>query len=167
MLSRKFLELGAIKFGKFTLTSGKVSDYYVDIKEACTYPDVLRMVAESIAEHISGDMIAGVELGAVPLIVATSMLLNKPYTMIRKEVSHGTKKLLIGQDVRGKTVDVVEDVVTTGGSVMRAISLLTENEAIVKRVICVVDREEGGSALLRKAGIELIPVLRISELIRN
>ncbi len=167
MLSRDLIDLGAIKFGKFTLTSGAVSNYYVDIKEACTIPRVLEEVVDEISPHIEADMVAGVELGAVPLVVATSVRLKKPYVIIRKERSHGTKDLLVGTSVSGKTVDIIEDVVTTGGSVMKAINLLRERGARVGRVICVVDREEGGKTLLQGAGVELIPLLKISSLVKN
>ena len=165
MIKDMLLDLKAIKFGDFTLTSGKKSKYYVDIKIASTDPLFLGEAAEELSRRVSsGAMVAGVELGAVPLVVATAVKLSTPYLIIRKEErAHGNKDPIIGNLSAGKQVDVIEDVVTTGNSVLRAIRLLRERGASVDRVICVVDREEGGGELLEKNGIKLIPLVRISE----
>lgn len=163
-LSRELLESGAIKFGDFTLTSGKKSKYYVDIKDAATRPETLGLIAKIFAGMASETKLAGVELGAVPLLVATAVAKNVPYLIIRKERKHGTGKLTIGEIVPGETIEIIEDVVTTGGSVLRAAEYLRENGAKVSDAYCVVDREEGGMDLLRENGIALHPVIRISEI---
>ena len=163
MLKDILLKSGAIKFGDFVLASGKRSNYYVDIKESMTEPGALKEVAELISKNLSSGIIAGVELGAVPLVVAVAVLYSKKYIIIRKERPHGTKSLLIGQAPDGSSADIIEDVVTTGGSVLRAAEILKESGLKVSRVICVVDREEGGRENLAEAGIELVPLLRISE----
>jgi orotate phosphoribosyltransferase len=159
------LRLEAIKFGNFTLTSGKKSEYYVDIKDASTNPEFLREVASELAGRVdSGSMVAGVELGAVPLVVATAVKLGVPYLIIRKEErTHGNKETVIGKVEKGRQVDITEDVVTTGNSVLRAVKLLRDKGAIVNKVICVVDREEGGTALLSTNKVDLIPLVRMSE----
>ncbi|MFG1518887.1 MAG: orotate phosphoribosyltransferase [Thermoplasmataceae archaeon] len=166
MLADTLVKSGAIKFGEFKLTSGAMSSYYVDIKEICTNPSTLKEIVENIKPNITAGIIAGVELGAVPLIVATSIIANKPYIIIRKERSHGTGSLIIGNNFEGKEVDLIEDVVTTGGSVVKAVEILRENKAIVKKAICVVDREEGGKKNLLDHGIELIPLVKISQIKR-
>ena len=74
------------------------------------------------------------------------------------------KKLIVGNIEKGMTIDIIEDVVTTGGSVLRAVNILREAGLKVNRVITVVDRENGGKELLSKNGIELISLMRISEL---
>ena len=163
MLKDILLKSGAIKFGDFVLTSGKRSTYYVDIKESMTDPGALTEVAELISKKLTSSIIAGVELGAVPLVVAVAILSGRRYIIIRKERPHGTKSLLIGQTPSGSSVDMIEDVVTTGGSVLRAAEILKESGLNVSRVICVVDREEGGRENLAEAGIELIPLVKISE----
>ncbi|MDE1833746.1 MAG: orotate phosphoribosyltransferase [Candidatus Micrarchaeota archaeon] len=164
MLKDRLVELNAIKFGKFTLTSGKESDYYVDIKIAATDPRFLDEVSTELSRKVNAKVIAGVELGAVPLIVATALKSGLPYVIIRKEEHlHGTKSPMIGNVKHGEKVDVIEDVVTTGNSVLRAVKMLRDMGAIVNRAVCVVDREEGGAQLLRQNGIELIPLVRISE----
>ena len=163
MLKDILLKSGAIKFGDFVLTSGKRSTYYVDIKESMTDPGALTEVAELISKKLTSSIIAGVELGAVPLVVAVAILSGRRYIIIRKERPHGIKSLLIGQTPSGSSVDIIEDVVTTGGSVLRAAEILKESGLNVSRVICVVDREEGGRENLAEAGIELIPLVKISE----
>lgn len=163
MLKERLVDMGAIKFGEFTLTSGKKSSYYVDIKDAATHPDMLNDISSELAERVSLSKVAGMELGAVPITVATAIRKNIPYLILRKERSHGTKKLIIGELEPGEEVELIEDVVTTGGSLLKAATLIRESGGVVKRAICVVDREEGGVELLRENGIELIPVVKISE----
>lgn len=163
------ISCGAIKFGDFTLTSGKKSNYYIDIKQASTNPEVLKTIAEEMKKHAHGyDMIAGMELGAVPIAVALSLEINIPYVIVRKEVkSHGTKKLIEGNKVSGKKVLVVEDVTTTGNSVIKAIDILRENGAEVDKVVTVVDREEGAREKLKDKNVNLIPLVSASEILKK
>ncbi len=163
-LSKELLKVGAIKFGDFVLTSGKKSRYYVDIKDAATNPTVLGMIAQVFSTMTSECKLAGVELGAVPLLVATAVKKSVPYLIIRKERKHGTGKLTIGEVVAGEKIEIIEDVVTTGNSVLKAASYLRENGAEVSNVYCVVDREEGGAELLKENGLTLKPIIRISDM---
>lgn len=163
-ISKELLDSGAIKFGDFVLTSGKKSKYYVDIKDSATNPETLGNIARYFSEMTSKVKLAGVELGAVPLLVATAVTKGVPYLIIRKERKHGTGKLTIGEVSPGETVEIIEDVVTTGGSVLKAAKYLRENGAVVKDVYCVVDREEGGVELLKENDLQLHPIIRISEL---
>lgn len=162
----KFIKSGMIKFGDFTLTSGKKSTYYVDIKEACTDPEILSEICDELVDKTRYNSIAGMELGAVPLIVGVSLKTNKPYIIIRKgEREHGTKKRIIGNVTPGSKIDLIEDVVTTGNSLLKTAVILRENGAIVDHAICVVDRESGGYELLKENGIMLESVAKISELL--
>ena len=84
-LIKSLEECGAIQFGRFVLTSGAVSDYYIDIKKASSNPNILKKIAIEMAEYTeSYDMLAGMELGAVPLVVALSLETNMPYVIVRK-----------------------------------------------------------------------------------
>jgi len=157
---------GAIKFGDFTLTSGLKSKYYVDIKEVSTKPEFLNELAEELSKNVKAKTIAAVELGAVPILIATSIKMNLPLLIIRKEREHGTKDLLIGKFPEGTEVDLIEDVVTTGGSLIKAIDLLRSRGAKVTRAICVVDREQGGAEALKAMGVELIPLVKISSVLK-
>jgi len=161
----------AIKFGDFTLASGKKSRYYVDIKKASTNPRVLKLIASSIFDvlrlrSLSADYVGGVALGGVPVAVAVSLETGLPLLMIRKETKgYGMKGQIVGEFEPGKSVLLVEDVTTTGGSVIKAIETLRGEGLAVHHVIVVVDREEGASRALADAGIELVPLVRMSELL--
>ena len=136
-----------MKFGDFTLTSGKKSKYYIDVKKASAQPAVLRKIVEGFSDfQVEFDKVAGVELGAVPLIVAFSLQTEKPFVIIRKPGrDHGTRKRIEGDLNKGDRVLVLEDVVTSGGSVMEALDLLDEEGVEIVAVLAVVDREEGGT----------------------
>ena len=116
-------ERNVIQRGKFVLSSGRESDYYVDIKRAITDPEVLDVIARLIKGEVEGaDKIAGPALGAVPIATAVSLYSRKPLLMIRKEKKgYGTSKLIEGELNTGERVAVVEDVTTTGGSLLRAV----------------------------------------------
>lgn len=159
----------AIKFGRFVLTSGAISDYYIDIKKASTNPHILKKIAEAMAEYTKGyDVIAGMELGAVPLAVALSLETGIPYVIIRKEKrEHGTGKQIEGLDVKGKKVIIVEDVTTSGGSVIKTVQILRQNKAIVDEVIAVVDRESGTEEKLQQIDVSFIPLLSVSDILKK
>ncbi len=163
------ISCGAVKFGDFILTSGKRSSYYIDIKQASTNPRILKLIASKMKDYVAGyEIIAGMELGAVPIAVALSLESEKPFVIVRKqEKTHGTKKLIEGGDVNGKRVLIVEDVTTTGGSVIRAIKILRENGAIVDKVVTVVDREEGAKEKLSEENVDLVPLVTKSEILKK
>ncbi|MFQ6106951.1 MAG: orotate phosphoribosyltransferase [Thermoplasmata archaeon] len=158
---------GALKRGKFTLASGEVSDYYIDIKKAITEPRVLERIAERISPYAVGmDRIAGVELGAVPIAAAVAMRVDRPYIIVRKErKQHGTGSIFEGDLVKGDRVLFVEDVTTTGGSLKKAVLELRAEGAQVDKAVVVVDREEGGQENLGEIGVELIPLIRSRDLL--
>ncbi len=156
-----------IKFGKFILSSGKESDYYVDMKKAITDPEILQAIADLITAKIENediDKVAGPALGAVPIATAVSLNSKLPLLMIRKEKKgYGTSKLIEGDLKEGDNVIVVEDVTTTGNSLIKAINAIEENKGIVKRAFVVVDRAEGALDNFEKKGIKLEPLISINE----
>ncbi|HID74169.1 MAG TPA: orotate phosphoribosyltransferase [Thermoplasmata archaeon] len=166
-LLERLVEVGSVRFGEFVLTSGKVSPYYIDIKRALTEPDVLRAIGREMGRRYLGeDLLGGVELGAVPLAAAVSLETGAPYVIVRKgKRAHGTAHKVEGPDVEGRTVLLVEDVVTTGGSVAGGIATLREMGATVSRVVCVVDRGEGGTEILREKGVVLEALLGAEEIL--
>jgi orotate phosphoribosyltransferase len=168
-LIQQLKECGAIKFGRFVLTSGAISDYYIDIKKASTEPKILKLIAQEMSVYTKGyDLLAGMELGAVPLVVAVSLETDIPYVIIRKEKrEHGTGKQIEGGDVKGKNVLIIEDVTTSGGSVIKTIQILRENNAEVEKALVVVDRESGAGEQLKKLEVEFIPLVTVSEILKN
>jgi orotate phosphoribosyltransferase len=162
-------ECNAIQFGRFVLTSGAISDYYVDIKKASTNPKILKKVAESMEKFTEGyELIAGMELGAVPILVALSLQTNIPFVIIRKEKrKHGKINQIVGNKIEDKRVLIIEDVTTSGSSVIKAIQLILENHGIVDEVVVLVDRESGAEEKLKKINVNLLPILSISEILKN
>ena len=165
-LVEALVEKGALKFGDFTLTSGKKSSYYVDLKAAFTDPILLRRVVQRLIPHATGvQRLAGTELGAVPLLVALALETGLPYVILRKKArAHGTGRAYEGEIRAGEKVLLVEDVVTSGGTLQRAAEVLRSEGAKIERAVCVVDREEGAAESLREMGIGLEAVLRSHDL---
>ncbi|MDR2873898.1 MAG: orotate phosphoribosyltransferase [Methanobrevibacter sp.] len=158
-----------VKHGKFQLSSGKEADYYIDMKKAITNPKILKTIAILINEKIKDDKIDGVAgpaLGAVPIATAVSLESKIPLIMIRKEKKgYGLLKLIEGEIKPGANIVVVEDVTTTGNSLLKAINVVEDNGGIVKRVFSVVDREEGAIDNFKFKDIKLEPLISISSLL--
>ncbi len=166
VLRESLVKCGAFKVCEITLSSGKKSNFYVDIKLASTDPKILKEIAESMTGYIKEEeKIAGMELGAVPLAVALSLQTGLPYLIIRKASrEHGTTKLVEGQLKKEDKIMLVEDVTTTVSSLLRGAVIIRRKGGIVKRALVVVDREEGAYELLREHEIELLPLVRVSEM---
>lgn len=159
-------DCGAIKYGEFTLTSGKKSSYYVDIKLASTRPEILKKIASQMADHVDGDKIAGMELGAVPIASAVSLETDLPFLMVRKKKKdHGTAGRIEGEFEEGDKVTVVEDVTTTGGSAVETVEVLRDSSIEVEKVLVVVDRQEGAEKRLNDIDVELVPLITADELV--
>lgn len=156
-----------VKYGKFTLSSGKESNYYVDMKRAITDPIILSKVAEIISEKLDindTDKVAGPALGAIPIVTAVSILSSIPMLMIRKEKKdYGTSELIEGDLKKGDIVIVLEDVTTTGGSLIKAVKAVLENGGLVKKAFVIVDRDEGAIDNLKREGIELEPLVSVND----
>ncbi len=156
-----------VKFGKFILSSGKESDYYVNMKMAITDPKILKSIANIVSSHINKkeiDKVAGPALGAIPIVTAVSLESEIPMLMIRKaKKGYGTSELIEGNLNEGDSVIIVEDVTTTGNSLIRAIKAIEENGGIVKKAIVIVDRDEGAINNLKNEGILLEPLITIED----
>lgn len=162
-------ESGAVRFGEFELAHGGTSEYYVDKYRFETDPDSLETVAAAFAERVGpDDKLAGVALGAVPLAAATSVAAGVPYVIARKQrKEYGTGNLIEGHLEDGEEVVVLEDIVTTGTSLVEAIEALREAGATVERALVVVDREEGGRETVEAAGVEMEALVTAGELLAD
>jgi orotate phosphoribosyltransferase len=166
-LAQELIAHHAIEFGSFTLASGAKSDYYIDIKSAVTDPRLLASIAKEAAGRCRFDIVAGVAVGGIPLAVSVSLETGKPYAIIRSaQKDHGKKNPVIG-NVAGKTVLLIEDVTTSGGSALYGIEMLRAAGAVIDSVITVVDREQGAKVRLMERGARLIPLVRVSELLKG
>jgi orotate phosphoribosyltransferase len=164
-IARMLKENGAVEYGEFLLASGAKSSYYLDVKSALANPSVLKAVGQEMAGMASFDIVAGVAVGGVPIAVATSLASGKPYAIIRAgEKSHGKGGRIIGK-VDGMRVLLVEDVTTSGGSVLKGIEALRAEGALVDTVVTVVDREAGARDALAKMGVRLLALSRASEIV--
>ena len=163
----------AVKFGEFELSHGGTSNYYVDKYAFETSPRCLELVAEAFADELAavgeeGTKLAGVALGAVPLVAATSVATGTPYVIVRKQQKeYGTANLVEGDLAERETVVVLEDVATTGRSAIDAAEALREAGAVVERVVVVVDREEGATENLADHDLELESLLTASDLLAD
>ncbi|MFB6154837.1 MAG: orotate phosphoribosyltransferase [Haloferacaceae archaeon] len=156
----------AVKFGEFELSHGGTSDYYVDKYLFETDPACLTLIAEAFAERVGDAKLAGVALGAVPLVAVTATETGNPYVIARKKAKeYGTANRIEGRLDEGEEVVVLEDIATTGQSAADAVEALREAGAVVSRVIVVVDREEGARELLAEHDVELESLVTASELL--
>ncbi|WP_436344889.1 orotate phosphoribosyltransferase [Natronorubrum sp. FCH18a] len=162
-------EAEAVQFGEFELSHGGTSEYYVDKYLFETDPDCLETVADAFAERVGADdKLGGVALGGVPLAAATSVAAGVPYVIARKQrKEYGTGNLIEGRLEEGEEVVVLEDIVTTGTSLVDAIEALREAGATVDRALVVVDREEGGREHVEDAGVEMESLVTASDLLAD
>lgn len=161
-------DVDAVRFGEFELSHGGTSDYYVDKYLFETDPRCLELIAGEFAERIGDSKLAGVALGAVPLVAVTSVETGNPYVIARKKAKeYGTAKRIEGRLDADEEVVVLEDIATTGQSAVDAAEALRDAGADVSRVIVVVDREEGADELLADRGLELESLLTASDLLSD
>jgi len=166
-IAKLLLESGAVEFGDFVLASAARSPYYIDIKVATTNPTILAAIGKAVAEGWDFDTVAGVAVGGIPIAVAVSLASGRPYAIVRKEEKdHGRAGTIIG-DVAGRNVLLVEDVTTSGGSVLYGLAALRAAGARVDRVVTVVDRETGAHEALAEKGTSLSALVRVSELLNG
>jgi orotate phosphoribosyltransferase len=154
-------ETGALLHGDFTLSSGKKSDHYFEGKRLTLFPEGAYLIGQEVYERLKDtdiDSVGGLVMGAFPIITAVaieSFQKGKPIpTFIVREQAkeHGTKRKIEGHLKPGTKVAIVDDVITTGGSVQKAINAVEEVGCHVEKVIVIVDRNEGGSQELRDRG---------------
>lgn len=163
----------ALKFGTFTLTSGKKASYYLDGKQVTLDPEGARLIAEGILDFLLADglpqAIGGMAIGADPItaaVVTMSAVRGTPITgfLVRREPKgHGTNQYIEGPVQPGQSVAIVEDVVTTGGSSLAAIERVEAFGLKVTRVVAIIDRMEGGAQAFAQRGIPFASLLSIRD----
>lgn len=153
--------------GTFTLRSGVVSQEYFDKYLFESDPELLRAIAAACVALVPAgmDALAGLELGGIPLATTMSQLAGLPTRFVRKQAkTYGTCRLAEGGDLDGLRLCIVEDVVTSGGAILDAAVELRAAGAVLGPVVCVIDRESGGTENLAAAGLDLQPLFRMHEL---
>jgi len=161
-------EVGALLEGEFTLTSGKKSDYYFEGKRLTLSPEGAYLVGKAVFDQLADadiDAIGGVAIGGYPMVAAVALVSHLegkpiPSFIVREETKeHGTRRRIEGHLKEGSRVAIVDDVITTGGSVSRAIEAAEAAKGKVVKVIVLVDRHEGGSDKLKKQGYDFTAII--------
>jgi uridine monophosphate synthetase len=169
-------DIGAIKFGEFTLASGKSSPIYIDLRLLASHPPVLRQAAWVYAEVIrriseadalqTKMCLAAIPYAALPIGTAVALEMDLPLIYPRKEVKdHGTARAIEGQFQPGEPVVVLDDLITTGGSKLDAIHPLEAAGLEVQHVVVLIDREQGGREELAAAGYQVHAVLGLGQML--
>jgi len=161
-----------IKFGDFTLASGKSSSYYVDLRLVPSYPHEFRMMVKYLENQITEDIgldnfesIVSVPTGGLVIASALAIETVKPLIYVRsKPKDYGTSKSVEGKIHDGMKVVMIDDVATTGGSVVNAIKSLTEVNVPVKDAYVIVDRMEGANEALAELGVKMHSILNILQI---
>jgi orotate phosphoribosyltransferase len=163
----------SFRTGDFTLASGRKSNYYINGKMTTLDARGAYLIGRTFLAMLADDVpdaVGGLTLGADPIVgsmIALAGLEDLPLKgfIVRKEAKgHGTQSLVEGALAKGERVVIIEDVVTTGGSAMQAIAAVKAVGCDVRKVIAVVDREEGGREALKKEGYPLEAVFTAREL---
>ena len=162
-------DLGALQFGDFTLASGKRSSMYVDLRLLVSQPSLMHAAACAYAakmDQLECDRIAGIPYAALPIGQAVSLASGVPLIYNRKESkSHGLGKDIEGLWQPGERVVIIEDVITTGGSIVSSVELFRAAGLEVEDAVVLLDRQQGGVENLAKAGIRVHSVLELGDVL--
>ena len=173
-LAESLFRIGALRFGRFTLASGKTSSYYLDLRvvpsDPLSYGLAIRAY-QALTEELGEkgfDVVAGVATAGVTISSPLAYVLQKPMIYVRsEEKGHGLGKRVEGAVKPGWRALVVDDLVTTGGSILSAVEALRASGCVVKDAAVLVDRLEGGKANLQAVGVELRSFTDIKELVET
>lgn len=162
-------KIGAIKFGRFILKSGQQSPIYINLRQVISYPDLLRAMANMLWEKIRSchfDLLCGVPYTALPIATCMSLQHNFPMLIRRKEKkSYGTKQKIEGAFRTGQRCLVIEDVVTSSGSILETAKDLEEIGITISDVVVLIDREQGGKENLKKKNYTMHAALTLTEIL--
>jgi uridine monophosphate synthetase len=165
-LATALYDHGCVKFGTFTLKSGLTSPIYVDLRLLVSHPRLLKQVAGTLAEAASGlsfDRIAAIPYAALPIGVAMALEMDRAMIYPRREVKgHGTRRAIEGAFEAGETALLVDDLITRGHSKLEAIEALEAAGLVVRDVLVLIDREQGGADDLAERGYHLRAALKLT-----
>jgi len=165
------LKSNSLRFGVFTLASGKQSAYYIDLRLLPSFPGYFRLgihaLKDIVAEKVDRfDKFASVPTSGLVFGSALAYEMNKPFIYIRKDPkTYGTNKMIEGFLEPGSKVVIVDDVATTGTSISSAVEIIRANGGIIEDAVALVDRHEGAEEKLNKLGIKLKAVTGINDIV--
>jgi len=165
-------KIGALQFGAFKLTSGKISPYYIDLRIVPSFPDAFQKICDFFVDFIRKevgtkdfDRIAGIPVAGIPFASLIAYSLQKPFLYVRRGVRlHGRQRRVEGILAPGDHVLLVDDLITTGLSLRKAAKAVVAEGGVVIDSVVLIDREEGGKEKLQKSGIRLNALLNVSEI---
>ena len=165
-LAKRIFEVSNIR-GEFRLRSGRTSQEYFDKYLFETNPLLLQEIAQGLSQFVppNTDALAGLEMGGIPIATLLSQITGIPALFVRKTPKdYGTCKFVEGGEVEKRKLVIVEDIVTSGGQIIMSAKALRESGADIIRVLCVIDREEGGKENLAAEGLELYSLFTMKDL---
>lgn len=164
-------QVGAIKFGDYKLKSGQTTQVYVDLRQVVSDPHILRTISAAIWKKIHtchADVVCGVPYTALPIATCISLQHDIPMVIRRKEKkAHGTKQQVEGKIKKNQQCLIIEDVITTGSSILETAADLEAVELKIKDVVALIDRQQGGKESLSKKKITLHAVFTLQEIMHN
>ncbi len=171
-LGRVLVKIGALKFGTFTLTSGKMSSYYIDLRIVPSLPEVFKRITDIFIDAIKNmvnldriDAISGIPTAGLTYSTVIAYKLEKPLLYVRKELrEHGTQKRVEGLLRPGWRVLIIDDLITTGNSILKAAEAIRNEGGLVEDALVLIDRMEGGKEKLATSNIKLKALAKITEL---
>ncbi|MHB1948144.1 MAG: orotate phosphoribosyltransferase [Gammaproteobacteria bacterium] len=170
-LIHSLYQISAIKFGEFTLKSGQTSKIYLDLRQIVSYPQILQSVAQAIWQVVDGckiDVICGVPYTALPIATCISIQQNIPMIMRRKEKkSYGTKQQIEGRFQAGQHCLIIEDVITSGGSILETADELISAGLKIVDLAVLIDRQQGGKENLQKQNYVVHAVFTLQEIMQE
>ena len=162
--------INALRFGIFTLADDKLSPYYIDLRVVPSFPAAFTKVEKLYLEVATNDLklrdvkrIAGIPTAGIPFASVLSFSLNKPFLYVRSEATHGRERKVEGILNPGDAVLIVDDLVTTGKTMLAAADVIRSEGGVVKEALVLIDRQEGGCEALEAQGIQLHSLLLMSE----
>jgi orotate phosphoribosyltransferase len=165
-LAKRIAEVALLR-GEFTLRSGRTSNFYLDKYLFSTQPEILRELGRMFAERLPKEttLLAGAELGGIPLVSAASLASGLPCVFIRnRKKNYGTSKQLEGKLSASDRVVIVEDVATTGGQVLEAATIIAETGAAILKIVATIDRMEGARENIERAGYAFEALFSVRDL---
>jgi len=174
-LCNMLVRLGALQFGMFKLTSGRISPYYIDLRIVPSFPSVFKKVCDfyvKLLEEEVGvdnfDRVAGIPTAGIPFASIVAYLLDKPLLYVRKEERvHGRERRIEGVVKPGDRVVVLDDLITTGKSILNAVKALRGEGVVAEDAVVLIDRMEGGREKLEEDGVKLHSIASILDIAKT
>ena len=165
-------KIGALKFGVFKLTSGKISPYYIDLRIVPSFPDAFQEIRDFYVDFIKEEIgvqnferVAGIPIAGMPFASLIAYNLKKPFLYIRKGVRiHGRERRIEGVLAPGDRVLLIDDLITTGLSLVKASKAIIAEGGVVSDAVVLLDREEGGKEKLEENGVKVHALLSMGEI---